>query len=212
VATLTQLYTRVILDLANDSMGSGGELEQAKIDAVTDAIELYEDQQFWFNRASGSGNTTASTATITMPSGVRYPHTVAYSGEALQKVPLGEIQHRTETGQPTHWAENEGTIQLWPIPDDTYSISVYGLASVGIPASGGATNIWTTEAYKLILAATKKILLRDTLRDVEGAQLANAAEEEALSKLRRETRRRGVSALRSDLASPGAGFNINRGF
>lgn len=212
MATLTQLYTRVILDLANDSMGSGGELEQAKVDAVTDAIELYSDTQFWFNRASGSGNTSASTATIAMPSGVRYPHTVTYSGEALQKVPLNEIQHRTETGQPTHWAENESAIQLWPIPDATYSISVYGLASTGIPASGGETNIWTTDAYKLIVAAAKKILLRDTLRDVEGAQLANSAEEEALSKLRRETRRRGVSPLRSDLASMGGGFSINRGY
>ena len=36
-----QLYARIILDLNRDDMGSGGELEQAKIDAVADAIELH---------------------------------------------------------------------------------------------------------------------------------------------------------------------------
>lgn len=212
MATLTQLYTRIILDTNRDDMGSSGELEQAKIDAVTDAIEFYEAEQFWFNRANGSGNTTNAVATIAMPSGVRYPHTVTYSGEALQKVPLLEIQYRTETGVPTHWAENEGAIQLWPIPDGTYSISVYGLASVGIPASGGATNIWTTEAYRLILEAAKKILYRGPLRDPEGAQLASGGETEALSYLRKETRRRSVSPLRSDLPTSGSTFNINRGY
>jgi hypothetical protein len=80
MATLTQLYTRIILDTNRDDMASGGELEQAKIDAVADAVEFHSDEQFWFNRASGSGNTTAADATLAMPTGVRVPSVVAYLG------------------------------------------------------------------------------------------------------------------------------------
>lgn len=210
MATLTALYTRLILDLNRDDMGSGGELEQAKIDAVADAVEFHSDEQFWFNRASGTGNTTASDATLTMPSGIRVASVVAYNGAELQKVALETIEHKTETGLPTHWAENEGAIQLWPIPDATYSLSVFGLASTGVPASGGDSNIWTTEAYNLILSAAKKILCRGPLRDPEGYALAIEAEQEALGRLRRESRRRNRQGLTTDIAIP-TQFNIVTG-
>jgi len=211
MATLTEMYTRIILNLDRDDMGSGGAMEQAKIDAVTDAIDHYKTEQFWFNRASGSGATTASDATLTMPSGVYVPKSVAYSGETLERVPLAEIEYRTETGLPHMWAENEETIQLWPIPDAAYTIYVYGTADVDAPAAGAA-NIWTTEAYALILARAKKILCRDSLRDTEGASLAQIAEDEALSRLRRETIRRGASRLHTEVPQRYRTFNINRGW
>ena len=57
MATLAQLKTRIILEVDRDDLGSGGEAEQALIDACTDAIEHYSGEEFWFNRASGSGDT-----------------------------------------------------------------------------------------------------------------------------------------------------------
>lgn len=209
MATLAQLYTRIILDTNRDDMASGGELEQAKIDAVADAIEFHADEQFWFNRASGTGNTTAADATLAMPTGIRVANVVSYLGNELTPVPLDTIEHRTETGIPTKWAENEGTIQLWPIPDGTYALYVYGLATAEAPASA-SSNIWTTEAYRLILATAKKFLCRGPLRDPEGAGLATIDEEEALTKLRRETRRRGRANLVTDIPIP-TGFNIVTG-
>jgi hypothetical protein len=202
MATTAQLKTRVILQTSRDDMGSGGILEQALTDALAQAVEDWADTQFWFNRASGTGNTTANVATITMPSGIRVPAVVAYgtaySGRKLERVDLETIETSTVTGQPTQWAENEGTIQLWPIPNGVYAIYVYGNDSAGVPASG-SSNIWTTEAYDLIVATTCKRLYRDYFRDIEGATLAQAAEGEALAKLQRETRRRGRFGLKSDL-------------
>ena len=96
MATLKQLYTRIILDIDRDDMGTGQALDQAKIDAVADAIAQYKMEAFWFNRASGSGNTSADDATLAMPSGVFVPNVVAYDGEALVRVPLHEIEHRTD--------------------------------------------------------------------------------------------------------------------
>lgn len=207
MATITQLYTRIILDVERDDMGSGGALEQAKIDAVADAIETYADELFWFNRKSGTTSTVADTETAALPSGMRIPHVVAYLGENLQKVPIEQIEHRTETGIPSKWAENEGAIQLWPIPDAVYTLSVSGVADLGVPAT---SNEWTTEAYKLILNEAKLALFAGPLRDPEGVNLARAMRDDALAKLRRETRRRAMTNLTTDLAS-GAAFNINTG-
>lgn len=207
MATIAQLYTRIALDVERDDMSSGGALEQAKIDAVADAIETYADDLFWFNRKSGTTNTVANTETAALPSGMRIPHIVAYLGENLQKVPIEQIEHRTETGIPSKWAENEGAIQLWPIPDAVYTLSVSGVADLGVPAS---SNEWTTEAYKLILNEAKLTLCAGPLRDPEGASLARAMRDEALARLHRETRRRAMTMLTTDLAS-GAAFNINTG-
>lgn len=207
MATIAQLYTRIALDVERDDMSSGGALEQAKIDAVADAIETYADDLFWFNRKSGTTSTVANTETAALPSGMRIPHIVAYLGENLQKVPIDQIEHRTETGIPSKWAENEGAIQLWPVPDAVYTLSVSGVAELGVPAS---SNEWTTEAYKLILNEAKLTLCAGPLRDPEGASLARAMRDEALARLRRETRRRAMTNLTTDLAS-GAAFNINTG-
>lgn len=209
MATLAGLYTRLILDLNRDDMGSGGELEQAKIDAVVAAVDKYKAEQFWFNRASGSGNTTASDATLAMPTGVFVPKVVSYLGRPLASVPLDEIECLTETGPPRKWAENEETIQLWPIPDGTYAISVFGTADIDPPASA-SSNIWTVEALELILAEAKVILCRGPLRDPEGLALAKDGRDEALTALRRETRRRGSSRLRTDLPMSDS-FNIATG-
>ena len=209
MATLAEAYARLILDLDRDDMGSGGALEQAKIDAVADAINHFKAEQFWFNRASGSGDTIAADATLALPSGVYVPHLVSYDGAALLRVPLADIEHRTETGVPTHWAENEETIQLWPIPDGAYTIFVHGTADIDAPASA-SSNIWTVEAEDLILAEAKVILCRGPLRDPDGLALAKDAREEALSAIRRESRRRSASPLQTDLII-GQPFNITSG-
>lgn len=207
MATLTQLYTRIILETNRDDMGSGGELEQAKVDAVARAIEFHADEEFWFNRTSGTKATVANTATIALPTGMRVARAISYQQTPLRSVDLSTIEYLTATGQPTQWAENDGAIQLSPIPDAVYTLSLYGLADLGVPAS---SNEWTTEAYDLIVETAKKFLYRGALRDWEAAQAAQAAEEEHLAKLRRETRRRGRTSLVSDLQT-GTRFNILTG-
>jgi hypothetical protein len=210
MGTLGQLYTRLILDTNRDDMAVGGELAQARIDAVADAVEQHADEQFWFNRSSATATTSAGDATLPLPAGIRIAGLIALAGEPLAKVPLERIEHRTETGRPARWAENEGTIQLWPIPDGAYALSIHGLASTAVPALESESNHWTSEAGRLILATAKKILYRGSLRDPEGYALARDEEEEALARLRRETRRRDRAGLAGDLPLRG-GFDIVAG-
>ncbi len=210
MATLAQLYTRLILDTNRDDMAAGGELAQARIDAVADAVEYHADEPFWFNRASAAATTSSGDATLALPAGIRIASLVAFAGEPLAKVALERIEHRTETGRPASWAGNEGTIQLWPVPDGAYALSVHGLAATAVPALDSESNHWTTEAGRLILATAKKILYRGSLRDPEGYALARDEEIEALSRLRRETRRRDRAGLTGDLPVR-AGFDILAG-
>ena len=210
MGTLGQLYARLILDTDRDDMAAGGELAQARIDAVADAVEQHSDEQFWFNRASAEATTTGGGAALALPAGIRIAGLVALGGEPLAKVALERIEHRTETGRPTCWAENEGAIQLWPVPDGAYALSVHGLASTAVPPDESESNHWTSEARRLILATAKKILYRGSLRDPEGYALARDEEGEALARLRRETRRRDRAGLACDLPVR-TGFDILAG-
>lgn len=212
MASLAQLYTRLILDLNRDDMGAGGESEQAKIDAVADAIENYADELFWFNRKSGTLATAATVATSALPSGMRIPQIVTYLGSELLKVELGDIEAvyngtTPVTGIPSRWAEDAGTVHWWPTPDAVYSLPVYGIADLGVPAS---TNAWSTEAYNLILNEAKVLLCAGPLRDADGFALATNAVSRALAKLRRETRRRGSVRAMTDLPIQQR-YNINTG-
>ena len=215
MATLDALYTRIILDTNRDDMGAGGELEQAKIDAVADAIEHHADETFWFNRKAGTVSTSAGSATVALPAGMRIAQLVTYLGARLAKVPLEAIEAATNgstpaAGPPASWAEDEGAIHLFPTPDAAYALAVYGIAELGVPGSSGAANEWTTEGFRLILAEAKKILCRGPLRDPDGMALARDEAAEALTKLRRESRRRGAAAPATELPRPAA-YNILTG-
>lgn len=212
MATLTQLYARIILDLGRDDMGSGGELEQAMIDAVADAIEIHAGELFWFNRASGTVSTAAGSATVALPAGMRIARVVTYLGAALRKVPLEAIEAAENpaapvAGPPASWAEDAGAIHLFPTPDAIYALAAHGIADLGVPADA---NAWTLEGYRLILAEAKKILCRGPLRDPDGLALAADEAREALTGLRRETSRRGAAPPAADLPSRSR-FNIVAG-
>ncbi len=214
MATLLELKTRIRLETNKDDIAPGGEAVEALNLAIARAIEYYSDEAFWFNRDSGTVSTTSGIATVTVPYAVRVCEMVSCNGVPLQKVPLSQIEHRSDSGRPSHWAENGGIVRLWPIPDGSYSLSVYGIAQIDAPASDGDETAWTNEAYDLIAGRAKLILCRALWGNIEGAQLAASEEGEALARLRQETRRRGRTALRASGDEPWtarSSFNINRG-
>jgi hypothetical protein len=128
MATIDELQTRIILDTDRDDLGPGGELAQALTDAIADAVEDYADQLFWFNLQTGAVGTSGGTATVALPAGMRLACKVSYLGCSLEKIPLGDMEGRTETGPPCKWADDGDTIHLWPVPDAAYPLSVFGIA------------------------------------------------------------------------------------
>lgn len=185
--TLAELKTRVIVETNRDDMGVGGDLEAVLANSVERAIEFHADEAFWFNRASAPIDTTPAVASVAVPAEMRVPLSVSLGETRLTKSALEDVERLTVTGTPRTWAPEDGTIRLHPIPDAAYALTVSGIAELGVPVTA---NAWTEQGYDLICARTRLLLYRDVLRDPEGAALAAEAEEEALAKLRRETRRR----------------------
>jgi len=195
--SLGDLKSRIVAETDRDDLASGGALSNQLALCIDRAIEFYSDEAFWFNHAAAAATTANSGAIVPLPSEIRAADTVSCNGCALRKVPARDLEYRTESGRPSLWASSGDAIRLWPIPDAAYPIGMYGVARIDPPGSDGSANAWTTEAQDLIAARTRFLLFRDVLRDGEGAQLAAQAEGEAIDRLRRETRRRAVTPLRS---------------
>ena len=200
--TLAELKTRIVTETNRDDMGAGGELETLLADAIARAIEFHADELFWFNRASAAAETVAESATVAIPSDLRIALSVSCDGTPLRKIAVEDIAGLSGSGRPLLWAEDDGAIRLWPVPDSVYALALAGIAELGVPED---TNEWTEAGCDLIAARVRMLLFRDSLRDLDGVQLAASAEDEALSRLRRETRRRGRLAAATDPALRAAG-------
>jgi hypothetical protein len=213
MASLLDLKTRIRLETNKDDIASGGEAEAALDRAISRAIEYYQDERFWFNVGSETAVTVASTATVARPA-VRVADkvTISNSGSvsSLTKGALGDFIENSSTGVPSSYAEYGDSLYLYPIPNGAYTLTLYGVRDIAAPTLDAESTVWTNEAYDLIAAHARFILYRDIWRDQEGAVLAKGAIEEALGKLRRETRRRNAGGLRSDLPLSG-GFSMIRG-
>ena len=107
-----------------------------------------------------------------------------------------------EVGTPTRWAMDGDLVYLWPQPDNVYSLIVEGVADAD-------TATFATQAlYDLIAARVKVNLCRFPLRDDAGEAAALREEMDALARVRRETRERRMTPLRSR-DFEGRRYNIN---
>lgn len=202
--TLADLKARIVTETNRDDVAPGGELETLLADTIARAIEFHADELFWFNRASAAAETVAESATVAIPAGLRIALSLACDGSLLRKIAAENMDGVSGAGRPLLWAESDGAIRLWPVPDAAYPLALSGIAELGVPADA---NEWTEAGCDLIAARVRMLLFRDSLRDLDGVRLAASAEEEALSRLRRETRRRGRFAASTDPALRAAGRN-----
>jgi hypothetical protein len=217
MATLGDLKMRIREETDRDEIAAGGTLEQRLDHAIERAVEYYSNEAFWFTRdvRSSSVVTTAGRSFVTMPAAVRLIDAISCEGEPLLKMAAESIEQGSETGQPSRWTQAGDAILLWPTPDAAYRLLVSGQAQVDAPEHDGDESVWTNEAQDLIAARAKFILFRDIFRDVEGTQLAAQAEGEALSRLRKESRRRmgaGLQARGDEPWTAPTTFNVNRGY
>lgn len=205
MATLGELKARIISETNRDDLRAGEELEATLGLSIARAIEHFSDESFWFNRERASAASSPGADFINLPYSVRVAQQVACEGEPLRKVPPDRIGSDTHSGRPRRWAESNDRILLSPTPDRAYGLTVSGVAQIDAPEDDSDENGWTREAQDLIAARTRFLLYRDVFRDFEGTQLAAQAEGEALAKLQRETRRRGVSRLSATGDEPWSG-------
>lgn len=195
--SLGTMKTRIADELARS------DLTTQIADAITTAIAHYDTGSFWFNEASGTFSVssgtdeyTSSTATF-LTSLIRedgVTATVNGDREPMRRISWAEMVTRrwdaTPSGSPTLYAIYQQRFYVYPVPNATYTITVWYQGVLGVPGSDGASNAWTNEGEALIRARAKYLLFRDVIRDPAEAQVQAAAEAEAYRALQKMNRAR----------------------
>lgn len=171
--------------------------------AITDAINEYQGQRFAFNQTQGTFATVAGTEYYTNLTDIGEIDAIkgAYSGVDLVLKPEAWVvleSIRTSTtirSRPTRWAWWRNRIRLYPVPEAVYTMTVSYLQKVDVPATAGASNIWTTEAEELIRCATKRRVYAEFIWDYDNAKIAAGAEATQFARLKRELNQLETGAL-----------------
>jgi len=198
--TLAVLKSRIASEMERS------DLTGAIANAISDAIEEYGKERFWFNE---SRNLTFSTVALQREYGAAdaswIPNLVTV--DALFVTIGGQVRDlgkenpailelfndsSTPSGQPYAWAVLDSNIILYPTPDQAYTVRAVAHYRLDALTDDTQSNAWTTEAERLIRRRAKQLLQMEVILDAEGAQMTEPLIGEALDSLRAETSRRAV--------------------
>ena len=196
MATLSELRTLISNKLAD---GNLIDPNSAQIDAqINSTIDYYENDYFYFQEA-----TSALTAVVddpvlgSIPSDFKFqehPNSLVlvknnyhYTLEHKHPIEFDRIRNDVSNGFPKFYTYRVDQIELYPIPDDTYTINLYYYKSYTDLSADGSSNDFTTKAARLTEYKTVADLLRDHRVDNERALLYDARVEVEYNKIKTET-------------------------
>lgn len=200
MGTLAELKSRIASELHRSN------LTTYIATAISDAVAHYQSRRFEFNETSATFSTSAGTETYTTSTiptdiGAIDSLSVTVNGRkvALPQWPPERVNAIATTtnsrGQPQAWSWQADSIRFYPVPDNTYTITLAYLQRLPVPSSDSASNAWTTQAANLIRCAAKKRVRLHVMKDANGAQLDAAGESEALRRLTNEYNKLSDSVL-----------------
>lgn len=176
MTTLATLKGRIALDIDD----TGGTYSDDIADAITRAIEFYQTMRFDFNETRNETfSTVADQQIYTESDDASIPLfygfdmltiTVAGQRRDLEKKSHELIEvlsdNSASTGEPYCYAYFDNSIQLYPIPDQAYTVRMIGHIKKAEPATDGETdNVWMTTGYQMIRAKAKEYLAADVMDD-----------------------------------------------
>ena len=203
MTTLTAMKSRIALEVRRKPYADLSSTMQDHIaNAITSAINAYQDERFYFNESRSTTFTTvasqefydendaANLANLIKIDYVKL-HVDNTTFDLLPDFP-SEIEsastNATAIGQPGWYIYYNRQIRLYPIPSDAWDVRVAGVFVYGAPASDDeASNFWMTDGERLIRSRAKYELALHVLRDTELAQTMSASTTEALEQLKRRT-------------------------
>ena len=149
------------------------DLDTEIADAISDAIDTYQGDRFWFNEPSLATNPTFNTVigqdtydgTVVPAVGLMYKIdylTYQQAGttfKIVRRTPE-EVQLQNQTGfiagPPSIFCYAGGAISISPVPDAIYPIKIFGHINMAPPTDDADdTSVWTNVAEKLIRARAK---------------------------------------------------------
>lgn len=196
MSTLTNLKARIAADLDRTDLTS--EIG----DAITDAIEFYQDTLFIKESRDLTFTTVASQQTYTSSDaadianvrniynvfsndGTRTRELRPYTSDAMELM----SDSSAANGEPYAYSWFDETVFLYPIPDaTTWTIRIHCQIAAAAPASDGETdNIWMTRGKELIRAKAKALIFDHvTLEPEQMPRMEARAEEQYMRLLGRQ--------------------------
>ena len=195
MATLATLKAKIADDI------SRSDLTTQIGEEITAAIEEHEGERFWFNETRAyTFSTVAGTADYTLAESAPIYDFLAVDWVQvmigtrpvnLRRCDPEEIDwliaSQISQGQPYNWAYYGQKFRFYAIPNAVYTVRVAGHYKLSALADNSSSNAWTTEAYELIRAATKRRLYALVIKNPDQAAIEQTATDVALSKLRAKT-------------------------
>jgi hypothetical protein len=175
--------------------------------AIANAIFHYQGERFWFNEDRSK--------TFSLSSSQEYYTSTDFSNmEQILDIDSIQIntsstdrtqltrrtwdwfeQYSTTTsnvGRPTDYCYYQQRLRFYPIPNGGYTVRVSGVYKLQADASltASTSTAWFSEAEELIRSRVEADIYETLLYDQKKAEVMRRREDQALSRLRRETSRR----------------------
>lgn len=191
MATYLETQTRIANELSRSDLTAEIKL------AILSSIEYYKRRRFWWNEATTTDVTVASTAYVALPTDLveldMLQITIGSNITELDKRSYDEIvtwKANSSAGQPTDFALYQNRVELYRIPDDVYTLTFHYVKQLTALSADGDTNTWLTEGEELIRLHAKKILYIHNLRNTAAGQDMQAMEDQVLLRLESQNQRR----------------------
>ncbi len=161
--------------------------------AINRAIAHYSTENWpWFETRSTSLTTTASTKTVAVPSDFVYDLSMHVTvNNAKYPVSKRTMQYVEELyysdsleEQPFIYAHFANAFYLYPIPDNTYTLTLLYYAKPAVLTNSTDSNDWTTTAEELIEARAMWWLATAVMRNDQVAASNKGREMDAYSRIR----------------------------
>jgi hypothetical protein len=198
---LSTMKSRIADELARSDLTS------QIANAINDAILTHERERFWFNESRDlTFSTVADQRIYTVADGAWIPNvikidnlfvTVGGQNRRMCESDPSELELLSDSsgssGAPYEWAYFDNSIQLYPIPDQVYTVRALAHYRLDALAADNESNAWTTEAEQLIRHAARLLIANDVTGDTEERSRMADAVTYDLGVLRAETSRRKAS-------------------
>lgn len=172
--------------------------------AIQDAIKTHETKRFWFNESRDLTFSTVAGQRIYTSADASWIAsiieidalyvTVGGQNRCLRRRDATEIELSADnsalTGEPYSWAYWNKSIQLYPIPNQAYTVRAYGHIRLSSLSEDVDTNAWMTDAERLIRQSAKALLCAEVTFDDIGMQRYGALADIQMGMLEEETSRR----------------------
>lgn len=191
------LRTRIITETNRDDLED--ELATALDTVISDAIEHYAAQRWWWSEARVTSTTTPANEYTTRPTGARIIDVpflliggVRFDINKRSMEWIEGMYTTPLTGQPTDYCEFGSQVRWWPTPNTAWTIVWLDIADVTALdyATAASSNAWTVYAPQLISARARMLLFRDYFKGDADYARAEVAERDWYRRLKSESDRR----------------------